>query len=118
MTAWTILIEGVNIEYGKIENCNIDTNLTSKIWRRVTLKKNNGNIEFSIDLFNIDSKTGSNGVPLGVKRGHSIPYHHQQGAPHPPTPQGTPFDPILLSMLNKSMLNSMLPFSMLNWCQC
>jgi len=88
------MIEGVNIEYGKIENCNIDTNLTSKIWRRVTSKKNDGNIEFSIDLFNIDSKTGSNGVPLGVKRGHSIPYHHQQGAPHPPPhggPRLTPF---------------------------
>jgi len=35
-------IEGSNIEYGKIENCKIDTNLTSKIWRRVTSKKNDG----------------------------------------------------------------------------
>jgi len=34
-------------------------------------KKNDGNIEFIIDFFNIDSKNG-------VKRGHSIPYHHQQ----------------------------------------
>jgi len=82
-------------------------------------KKNDGNIEFSIDLFNIDSKTGSNGVPLGVKWGHSIPYHQQQGPPPPHGgPRLTPFDPILLSMLNKSMLNSMLPFSMLNWCRC
>ena len=60
------LIEGSNIEYGKIENCKIDTNLTSKTSRRVTSKKNDGNIENSIDLFNIDSKMGSNGVPRGV----------------------------------------------------
>ena len=80
----TFLIEGSNIEYGNIEKCNVDTNLTSKIWRLVTSKKNDGNIEFIIDLFNIDSKNG-------VKRGHSIHYHHQQS---PPTPQGTPFDPV------------------------
>ena len=65
---------------------------------------------------------GSNGAPRGVKRGHSIPYHHQQGAPHPPTPRGTPFDPVFtvdiaifevkfdiaVSMITFSMLNSML----------
>jgi len=34
-----ILIEGVNIEYGNIEKCNIDTKLTSKISRRVTSKR-------------------------------------------------------------------------------
>jgi len=55
-------IEGIKLEYGIIENSKIDTNLTSKIWRRVTSKKNDGNIEFSINLFNIDSKNG-------VKRG-------------------------------------------------
>ncbi len=52
------MIEVGNIEYGNIENCNIDTNLTSKIWRLVTLKKSDGNIEFIIDFFNIDSKNG------------------------------------------------------------
>ena len=52
------MIEDSNIEYGNIEKCNVDTNLTSKIWRLVTSKKNDGNIEFSIDLFNIDSKNG------------------------------------------------------------
>ncbi len=83
------MIEGSNIEYGNIEKCNVDTNLTSKIWRLVTSKKNDGNIEFIIDLFNIDTKTGSYGVPRGVKRGHSIPYPHQQS---PPTPRGTLFD--------------------------
>ena len=76
-----LLIEGSNIEYGKIKNCKIDTKLTSKIWRRLTSKINDGNIEFNFE--NIDSKTGSNGAPRGVKRGHSIPYHHQQGAPPP-----------------------------------
>ena len=54
-------------------------------------KKNNGNIEFNFENGNIDTKTGSNGVPCGVKRGHSIPYHHQQSPPHP-HPTGTPFD--------------------------
>ncbi len=53
-----LLIEGIKLEYGIIENCKIDTNLMSKIWRRVTSKKNDGNIEFSIDLFNINSKNG------------------------------------------------------------
>jgi len=51
-------IEGIKLEYGIIEKCNIDSDLTSKIWRLVTSKKNDGNIEFSIDLFNIDSKNG------------------------------------------------------------
>jgi len=32
-------IEGINIEYGKIENCKIDTILTSKILRLVTSKR-------------------------------------------------------------------------------
>ena len=50
-------IEGVNIEYGKIENCNIDTNLTSKIWRRVTSNTNDVNIEFSIENVNIETVT-------------------------------------------------------------
>ncbi len=57
-------VEGGNIEYGNIEKCNIDTKITSKIWRLVTSKKNDGNIKFSIDLFNIDSKNG-------VKRGQT-----------------------------------------------
>jgi len=34
-----IPIEGSNIEYGDIEKCNIDTKITSKIWRLVTSKK-------------------------------------------------------------------------------
>jgi len=50
-------------------------------------KKSDSNIEFIIDLFNIESKNG-------VKRGHSIPYHHQQSPHHPPTPRGTPFVPV------------------------
>ena len=58
------LIEEGNIEYGKIKNCNIDTNLTSKIWRLVTSKKSDGNIEFIIDLFNIDSKNGVIASPI------------------------------------------------------
>jgi len=33
------MIEGSNIEYGKIENCKIDTILTSKIWGLVTSKR-------------------------------------------------------------------------------
>ena len=58
------MIEGIKLEYEIIEKCNIDSDLRSKIWRLVTLKKNDGNIEFSIDLFNIDSKNG-------VKRGQT-----------------------------------------------
>ncbi len=68
-----------------------------------------GNIEFNFENGNIDSKTGSNGAPRGVKRGHSIPYHHQQGAPPPLTPRGPRLTPFLLSMLPFSKLNSMLP---------
>jgi len=47
------MIEGVNIEYGKIENCKFDTKLTSKIWRRVISKKNDGKIDdiiFEVDI--------------------------------------------------------------------
>ena len=94
-------IEGSNIEYGKIENCKIDTNLTSKIWRRVISKKNDGKIEISIENVNIDSKTGSNGAPRGVKRGHSIPYHHQQGGPPTPTPRGPRLTPFLTVFVTK-----------------
>jgi len=54
-----IWIEGSNIEYGKIENCKIDTKLISKIWRRLMSKINDGNIEFNFENGNIDSKTGS-----------------------------------------------------------
>ena len=87
------MIEGVNIEYGNIENCKFDTKLTSKMRWLVTSKINDGNIEISIKNVNIDSKTGSNGAPRGVKLGHSIPYHHQQGVPPNPTPRGPRFDP-------------------------
>ncbi len=55
-----------NIEYGNIENGNFDSNLKSKIMWLLISKKSDGNIEFNIDFFNIDSKTGSNGVPCGV----------------------------------------------------
>jgi len=53
------MIEGSNIEYGKIENCNIDTNLTSKIWRLVTSKKNDGNVENSIENGKIEMVTSN-----------------------------------------------------------
>jgi len=33
------MIEGGNIEYGNIKKCNIDTILTSRIWRLVTSKR-------------------------------------------------------------------------------
>jgi len=89
------MIEGSNIEYGNIDYENVDIE--------------SGNIEFNFENGNIDSKTGSNGTPRGVKWGHSIPYHHQQGGPPPPTPRGPRFDPVLLSMLPFSKLNSMLP---------
>jgi hypothetical protein len=52
-------IEGINIEYGKIENCKIDTILASKMRWLVTSKKNDGNIKFNFENGNIDSKTGS-----------------------------------------------------------
>ena len=72
-------IEGINIEYGKIENCKIDTILASKISRRLTSNTNDVNIEFSIENGKIETvtsklastyltstvKTGSNGVPVG-----------------------------------------------------
>jgi len=48
-----------NIEYGNIEKfCGLLHRTTS-----------DGNIEFNTDFFNIDSKTGSNGVPRGVGGG-------------------------------------------------
>jgi len=40
-------IEGVNIEYGNIENCKIDTILASKMRWLVTSKKNDGKIVLS-----------------------------------------------------------------------
>ncbi len=87
-----LLFSSISIE--NLEACNIE--------------KSDGNIEFNFVNGNIDTKTGSNGVPLGVKRGHSIPYHHQQGGPPTPTPRGPRLTPFLLSMLTFSMLNSIL----------
>jgi len=69
------LVEGGYIEYGNIEKWGGWLNRNHR----------DGNIKFNFKNGNIDSKTGSN----RVKRGHSIPYHHQQGAPHPPTPPPT-----------------------------
>ncbi len=54
-----IEIEGINIEYGKIENCKIDTILASKILRRLTLKKNDGNVENSIQNGKIETVTSN-----------------------------------------------------------
>ena len=51
------MIEGINIEYGKIENCKIDTILASKISRRLTSNTNDVNIEFSIENVNIETVT-------------------------------------------------------------
>ncbi len=59
------------------------------------VKKNDGNVEFSIENGKIETvtsnlsltyltstvKTGSNGGSNRVKWGHSIPYHHQQSPP-------------------------------------
>jgi len=54
---WAIILGKVgNIEYGKIE----------KFCGLLHWKKSDGNIEFNTDFFNIDNKTGSNGVPRGV----------------------------------------------------
>ena len=54
-----ILIEGSNIEYGNIEKCNVDTNLTLKICRLVTSKKNDGNVKFSIENGKIKTLTSN-----------------------------------------------------------
>jgi len=49
-------IEAINIEYGNIEKCKIDTILISKISRRVTSNTNDVNIEFSIENVNIENE--------------------------------------------------------------
>jgi len=97
------LIEEGYIEYGDFENCNIDTELTSKILRLVISKKSYGNIKFIFELDNIDCKMGSNGV---IASPIIISSH-----PHPP------FDPVLLSMLSNSKINSILPFLKSNSCR-
>ncbi len=113
------LIEEGNIEYGNIENCNIDTNLTSKIWRLVTSKKSDGNVKFIIENGKIKTVT-SNLTPTfltsTVKRGQTGGKTGSNGViaspiiisshPPPPTPRGTLFDPVLLSMLPFSKSNS------------
>ncbi len=67
------MIEGSNIEYGNIdyENVNIES----------------GNIEFNFENGNIDSKTGSNGPPVGSNGVIASPII-SRGPPHP---TGTPF---------------------------
>jgi len=68
-----------------------------------------GNIEFNFKNGNIDSKTGSNGGSNGVPRGWGgggPPADDDRGCYDPVL---TPFDPVLLSMLPFSKLNSMLP---------
>jgi len=50
------VIEGINIEYGKIENCKIDTILASKMRWLVTSKKNVGTIEFNFENGNFYNK--------------------------------------------------------------
>ncbi len=53
------MIEDGNIEYVNIKNCNIDTNLTSKIWRLVMSKKSDGNVKFSIENGKIETVTSN-----------------------------------------------------------
>ena len=53
------MIEGINIEYGKIENCKIDTILASKISRRLKSNTNDVNIEFSIENGKIETVTSN-----------------------------------------------------------
>ena len=56
---------------------------------RVSSKKNDGNIEISIENVNIDSKTGSNGPPGGSNGVIASPIIISRGAP-PPPPHGDP----------------------------
>jgi hypothetical protein len=51
--------KAINFEYGKIE----------KLWGLLNRNHSDGNIEFNFENGNIDSKTGSNGVPRGVGGG-------------------------------------------------
>jgi len=97
------MIEGVNIEYGKIENCKIDTILASKISRRLTSKINDGKIEFSIENGKIETvrsnlsstyltstvKRGQMGPPVGSNGVIASPIIISRGAP-PPPPHGDP----------------------------
>jgi len=89
--------------------------LQSFIWGKwVTSKKvnidfdngniKNGNIEFTIDFFNINSK---NGVKRGPLWGGGWLLMMIGDAMTPFDPVLTPFDPVLVSMLPFSKLNSM-----------
>ena len=76
-------IEAINIEYGKIENCKIDTILISKISRRVTSNTNDVNIEFSIENGKIEtvrSNLSSTYLTSTVKRGQMGPPGGQTGS--------------------------------------
>ena len=84
-----------NIEYGNID------------YEKVIIES--GNIEFNFENGNIDSKTGSNGGSNRVVRGWGgggPPADDDRGCYDPVL---TPFDPVLLSMLSFSKLNSVLP---------
>jgi len=96
-------IEAINIKYGKIEDCKIDTILISKILRRLTSNKNDVNIEFSIEngkIKTVTSKLASTYLTTTVKTGSPVrsngviasPIIISRGPPHP-HPTGTPFDP-------------------------
>jgi len=74
-------VEGGYIEYGNIEKCSG--------W--LNRNHSDGNIKFNFENGNIYIKTGSN----GVKRGHSIPYHHQRSPPTHPTHGGPRLTPRL-----------------------
>ncbi len=101
------MIEGINIEYGKIENCKIDTILASKISRRLTSNTSDVNIEFSIENGKIETvtsklastyltstvKRGQTGPPVGSNGVIASPIIISRGNPHP-HPTGTPFDPV------------------------
>ena len=83
------LIEGVNIEYGKIENCKFDTKLTSKIWRRVISKKTTVRSKLASKMLTSTVKRGQTGPPGGSNGVIASPIIISRGAP-PPPPHGDP----------------------------
>ena len=40
---------GFNLEYGDLENGNLDTILISKIWPKIISKDSDGNLEFNLE---------------------------------------------------------------------
>jgi len=92
------------------KNCCLRKKIGRGRLNRKKLTSTSTNLTSKMVTWNLTSKTVTSTVKRGVKRGHSIPYHHQQS---PPFSKLNSMLPLLWFRFNKPQSFSIFPYSML-----